>query len=128
MHVIENNQGFHLHKAVERLKIALSSETRGSFHYEDGPVRIEVEVQREQFETWIAEQVTAISEALDQTLKSAGVEPAKVDRVFMTGGTAFVPAVRRQFEARFGADKLVGGDELMSIASGLALHASRRWD
>jgi len=128
IHVIENNQGFHLHKAVERLKIALSSETRGSFHYEDGPVRIEVEVEREQFETWIADQVTAISEALDQTLEGAGVEPAQVDRVFMTGGTAFVPAVRRQFEARFGKDKLAGGDELMSIASGLALHASRRWD
>ena len=41
----------------------------------------------------------------------------------MIGGIVFVPAVRRLFEQRFGADKLRSGDELMSIASGLALRA-----
>ncbi len=127
MHVIDNNQGFHLHKAVERLKIALSSKEVGSFFYEDGPVRIEAQVRREDFEGWVAEHVAAIARGLDETLAEAGIEPAQVDRVFMTGGTAFVPAVRREFEARFGADKMEGGDELMSIASGLALHASRTW-
>jgi len=127
IHVIENNQGFHLHKAVERLKIALSSDERATFLYEDGPVRIEAEVSRQEFEGWIAPHVAAIAEALDHTLARSGVAPGEVDRVFMTGGTAFVPAVRREFEARFGADALRGGDELMSIASGLALHASRLW-
>jgi hypothetical chaperone protein len=43
----------------------------------------------------------------------------------MTGGTAFVPAVRRIFETRFGMDKLRSGDELSSIASGLALRAAQ---
>lgn len=127
IHVIDNNQGFHLHKAVERLKISLSSELRSQFSYEDGPVQIDVAVQRESFEGWIADHVAAIAAALDNTLAEAGVGPADVDRVFMTGGTAFVPVVRREFERRFGVDKLMGGDELMSIASGLALHASRTW-
>jgi hypothetical chaperone protein len=127
VHLIENNQGFHLHKAVEQLKIALSSAPEGEFRYVDGPVRIEARVERERFEGWIAEQVQAITRALDETLAAAGVEPKQVDRVFMTGGTAFVPAVRREFAARFGAEKLAGGDELLSIASGLALHAARTW-
>jgi hypothetical chaperone protein len=127
IHVIENNQGFHLHKAVEQLKIALSSAPIGSFHYVDGPVQIEARVERAQLEGWVAEHVAAIARALDQTLATAGVGAKEVDRVFMTGGTAFVPAVRREFEARFGAEKLTGGDELLSIASGLALHASRTW-
>ena len=127
IHVIDNNQGFQLHKAVERLKIALSSEAESRFRYEDGPVEIDTPVQRAQFEGWIAEPVAAIAGALDQTLARAGLGPGQIDRVFMTGGTAFVPAVRREFESRFGADKLSGGDELMSIASGLALHASRTW-
>lgn len=127
IHLIENNQGFHLHKAVERLKIALSSAPRSTFLYEDGPIRIEAEVERSQLESWIAEAVAAIADGLDATLARAKVTPQQVDRVFMTGGTAFVPAVRRQFEARFGRDKLMGGDELLSIASGLALHASRTW-
>ena len=34
-----------------------------------------------------------------------------------------VPAVRKVFADRFGADKLRGGDELTSVASGLALRA-----
>jgi hypothetical chaperone protein len=42
----------------------------------------------------------------------------------MTGGSAFVPAVRRLFETRFGAQKLRGGQELTSVASGLALRAA----
>jgi hypothetical chaperone protein len=128
IHVLENNQGFHLHKAVERLKISLSTHTRGAFRYTDGPVDISKEVDRSEFEGWISGHVTSIIEALDQTLARGGVTPHQVDRVFMTGGTAFVPSVRREFEARFGAAKLSGGDELMSIASGLALHAARNWD
>ena len=43
----------------------------------------------------------------------------------MTGGTAFVPAVREQFAARFGAGKLSRGDELSSIAAGLAALGER---
>jgi hypothetical chaperone protein len=127
VHLIENNQGFHLHKAVEQLKISLSSAPVGEFRYVDGPVRIEARVERRELEGWIAEHVAAIAQTLDRTLSDAGVEPKDVDRVFMTGGTAFVPAVRREFEARFGAGKLRGGDELLSIASGLALHAARTW-
>jgi len=46
-----------------------------------------------------------------------------VDRVFLTGGSSFVPAVRRIFETRFGAEKIRGGDEFTSVASGLALRS-----
>lgn len=125
IHVLENNQGFHLHKAVERLKIALSSEPEASFRFEDDPVEIETTVRRADFESWIEPCVQAITVALDDTLTRAGLPPDAIDRVFMTGGTAFVPCVRRQFEERFGAEKLSGGDELMSIASGLAVQRPR---
>lgn len=121
IHVLENNQGFHLHKAVERLKIALSSNAEADFRFEDDPVEIETHVLRRDFERWIEPCVEAITGALDETLARAGLTPAEVDRVFMTGGTAFVPCVRQQFERRFGPDALTGGDELMSIASGLAV-------
>jgi hypothetical chaperone protein len=41
--------------------------------------------------------------------------------VFLTGGSSFVPAVRRIFTARFGAEKIRTGDEFTSVARGLAL-------
>jgi len=46
-----------------------------------------------------------------------------VDRVFLTGGTSFVPAVRKIFERRFGRERLAGGSEFTSVAQGLALRA-----
>ena len=50
-----------------------------------------------------------------------GLPAERMDRVFLTGGTAFVPAVRRLFEDRFGGEKLAGGGEFVSVAEGLAL-------
>jgi hypothetical chaperone protein len=43
--------------------------------------------------------------------------------VFATGGTSLVPVVRARLAERFGADKLVGGEELTSVAWGLAARA-----
>jgi len=41
--------------------------------------------------------------------------------VFLTGGSSFVPAVRRLFVERFGEGRIDSGAELESIASGLSL-------
>ena len=41
--------------------------------------------------------------------------------MFLTGGTSLVPAVRRLFTTRFGAGRVVGGGEFVSVAEGLAL-------
>ncbi len=60
---------------------------------------------------------------VDRLLEKAGVSAKDVDRVFMTGGTSFVPAVRALFDARFGADRIEAGGEMISVASGLALRA-----
>lgn len=120
MHVIDTNQGFHLHKAVEQLKIELSNQAEGNFSFVDEDVEIRVPVQRADFEQWISPTVDAMVQTLDQLLEGAKLGFEDVDRVFMTGGTAFVPCVRRAFAQRFGADKLSGGEEMLSIASGLA--------
>jgi hypothetical chaperone protein len=41
--------------------------------------------------------------------------------VFLTGGTSFVPAIRRLFVERFGEERLTSADQFESIAYGLAL-------
>ena len=124
MHIIATNAAFHLHKAVERTKVELSSRAKASFDFDDGDVAIHAAVSRRDFERWIAPVTAAIATCLDDTLARARLTPDEVDCVFMTGGTAFVPVVRALFEARFGAAKLRSGDELMSITSGLALRAA----
>ncbi|MPT24384.1 MAG: hypothetical protein E2577_16220 [Starkeya sp.] len=44
-----------------------------------------------------------------------------IDHVFLTGGSSLIPAVRRLFTERFDADRIDSGEELTSIAHGLAL-------
>lgn len=118
--VLDDNHGYRLYQAVSRLKEALSAGEEAVFLFEAGSVRIERAVKRAQFEAWIAPELAAMERAVDEALARAGLAEGDLDRVFLTGGTSFVPAVRDLFARRFGAAKLEGGAELVSIASGLA--------
>jgi hypothetical chaperone protein len=83
-------------------------------------------VTRAEFELWIKDDLQAIETCVDELLKSAGVDARVVDRVFLTGGSSFVPAVRRIFATRFGEGRIRSGNEFTSVASGLALRAAER--
>jgi hypothetical chaperone protein len=123
LHVIENDLGYHLYRAIERTKVALSSAEEAVFTFSDEPLEIEAPVTRAAFEGWIDEDVQTMAACVDGLLTRAGVDRKDVDQVFLTGGSSFVPAVRRIFEQRFGKDRLRSGGELVSVASGLALRA-----
>jgi hypothetical chaperone protein len=123
IHLVENDLGYALYAVVERVKAALSRQDRVMFEFHDDPIAIRTEITRADFETWIAPELAAISGSVDGLLAATGVAPSDVDAVFLTGGTAFVPAVRRWFAGRFGDDRLRGGNEMTSVALGLALRA-----
>jgi hypothetical chaperone protein len=124
LHLVENDLGFELHRSVEALKFELSAGEEGSFSFDEPPVRIAAEVAREEFEDWVHEDVRAIAACVDGLLSRCGVSARDVDSVFLTGGSSFVPIVRRFFERRFGADRMRGGGELTTVAKGLALRAA----
>lgn len=119
--VVENELGYPLYDAVGRLKRVLSSEERAHFHFDSAGVRVEADVSRAEFEHWIAPDLARIGTAVDAALASAGVPAEKIDHVFLTGGSSLIPAVRRLFEQRFAGGRIASGDELTSIAHGLAL-------
>ncbi len=121
--MIENELGFPLYDAVGRLKRALSSEEEAKFRFEGAGVMIEAAVTRAEFESWIAPDVARMAAAVDEALAAAGLAEGDIDRVFLTGGTSLVPAVRSVFTSRFGEARIMSGGELTSIAHGLALVA-----
>ena len=122
--VIENELGFPLYDAVGSLKRALSANEAAHFHFAGAGLSIEADVTRTEFERWIAEDVARIAATVDRALANAGVHEGEIDRVFLTGGTSLVPAVRAIFTARFGEGAIMSGGELTSIAHGLALIAA----
>jgi len=123
LHLIQHDLGYRLHQAVQQVKVVLSSEQQAIFRFLDGDVYIEAPVTREEFESWITEELAAIAQCVDRILAKASLQAKDVDRVFLTGGSSFVPAVRAIFEARFGAARISYGDEFTSVARGLALRA-----
>jgi hypothetical chaperone protein len=94
--------------------------------FEQTGISIERRITRNDFESWIAQDVAAIEAALDRALVEAGVAAEAIEAVFMTGGTSHVPAVRALFDRRFGRERIHVGDAFRSVASGLALLALDR--
>ena len=119
--LIEDGLGFELYQAVSGAKAALSHADSTVLRFGHKNFAIEQAISRADFETWIAGDLVRLGATVDQALAAAGLPHGAVDRVFLTGGTAFVPAVRRLFAERFGAERLAGGGEFVSVAEGLAL-------
>jgi hypothetical chaperone protein len=121
--LIDEDLGYHLHQAVQRVKFKLSHAEEAEFHFRDGSMDISIAVTRDAFEGWIAEELHAIEQCVDSLLETSGISRSQVDRVFLTGGSSLVPAVRRVFEERFGEHRIRTGNEFISVARGLALRA-----
>ena len=123
LYLIQEDLGYHLHRAVQKAKSELSEKPTAIFTFLEGSVELKALVPRPSLERWISEELRQIEGCVDSLLFSSGVKPAEVDMVFLTGGSSFVPAVRRIFETRFGAERIRAGNEFTSVARGLALKA-----
>jgi hypothetical chaperone protein len=121
--LVSLNLGYHLFRAIEQAKIALSRQERARITFADARVDLDVTITREELEALIAPQLTALQEALDRVVAAAGISDDAIDAVVLTGGTSLIPAVARIFETRFGAAKLRRSDAFGSVAEGLAVAA-----
>ena len=119
--IIENDLGFALYRSISAAKIALSSADEAEFHFQNGELDISETITRRQFEVWIAEDVEQIAATVDRALADAKLRSADIDKVFLTGGSSFIPAIWKVFGERFGEARLSTGDQFESIAYGLAL-------
>ena len=121
LQIIRNDRGFNIYRAVSDAKVRLSSAPTASLVLRLGELDVEQEISREDFERWIADDIARIEQTVDQLLRGESVSVDEIDSVFLTGGSSSIPAVRSVFETRFGADRLAGGENLQSVAFGLAL-------
>jgi hypothetical chaperone protein len=127
INLIEEDLGYQLHQAVQRLKVDLSNHETAKFRFRDGSMDLIATVERTEFEGWIAEDLQSIERCVDTLLAASNISTREVDRVFLTGGTSFVPAVRRIFESRFTSSRVRTGNEFTSVARGLALRAEEAY-
>ncbi len=124
--LIEDEAGYGLYGAVAAAKAELSRGQSATLRFRHEGFAIEQEIARAEFESWIAPDLARLLATVDEALARSGVAAGEVDRVFLTGGTALMPAIRRLFEQRFSPGRVSGGGEFVSVAEGLALIGRER--
>jgi len=121
--IISENLGYALYRAVESTKVSLTENEDAGFVFAHGSVHIEDTLERWRFESWIQPDIQSIATCVKSLFSQHNVNYSDIGSVFLTGGSSFVPYVRRFFAKTFGSDKLKGGEELTTVAKGLALRA-----
>jgi len=119
--LIQDELGYRLYQTVSAVKAALSKQASAHLTFRHKQVVIDEVISRSDFEAWIAADLARIADTIERALTASRIEAAGIDHVFLTGGTSFVPAVRRLFDERFGEEKVTAGGEFVSVAEGLAL-------
>jgi hypothetical chaperone protein len=121
--IISENLGYALYRAVESTKVELTANEEAGFTFAHAPLNIEDTLERWRFESWIQDDVQNIATCVKSLFTQHNVNYGDIGSVFLTGGSSFVPYVRRFFARTFGSQKLKGGEELTTVAKGLALRA-----
>jgi len=121
--LVEGNYAFYLFQEIERAKSELSASAATTIRFAHDAIHIDERFSRADFEALIADDQRRIRDSLHSVLHAAGMQPPDIDAVFLTGGSAQIPAIRRMFADEFGEAKLKSKDYLTSVAVGLGLTA-----
>jgi hypothetical chaperone protein len=127
IHAVERHEGHRILHEVEQAKIALTDQPDAAVDLGVVEPKLAVALSRGKLDKAIRPGVERITAEIGRTIADAGVAPGDIDVVFLTGGSAMVPRVRRAVaEAVAGAD-LIAGDMFGSVGKGLGLDAFRKF-
>lgn len=117
--------------SCETAKRVLSRKPSTRIHLEkvaftkDGPVDLDVEIDREAFDSLIS---TFIRQSIELTLEAValgGLNPSDVDEVVLVGGSSRLPAVRKEVNKALKLTPLLDFDPDAVVAMGAAIEAQR---
>ena len=116
--VIQHNLSYLIFARIKTLKANLSAMTNATLDVPE--IDLQIDVSRLAFEQMIARPLERVAEALDETVRKAGLGHNDIDIVLGTGGSSLIPAVKGLLEDRF-AGRVVEHDPFTSVAAGLAI-------
>jgi hypothetical chaperone protein len=117
--LLHRRLGHRLAFAVEDAKIALSGEETAAVPLGFLEPGLAATATRVDFERAIAADMDRLYRAARGCIAAAGVGPAAIDTIFLTGGSSRVPAVRAAIARAAPSARLAGGSDLLSVALGL---------
>jgi hypothetical chaperone protein len=123
--ILYRGLAYDFYRAIEAAKIALSSEDATTLEF--GPLGLQVTIRRTAFESMIRPELDQVVLTISRALEVAGLHPREVDRVLLTGGSAYIPAFRRDLSAMFGDERLEQRDAFTAVVHGLGVRAQQLW-
>jgi hypothetical chaperone protein len=123
--LLYEGHAYDFYKAIETAKIALSDSELVELSYPALDLRIPL--RRHAFEAMIRPELDLVKDSISAALKEAGIEAKDVDRVLLTGGSAYIPAFRADLAGMFGADRLEQRDAFTAVVHGLGVRAQQLW-
>jgi hypothetical chaperone protein len=127
LHVLEGNLGHSLALEVEAAKIALGRRDPTEIDLRLVEPGLAVRAGRAVLDAAIKDAVGRISALIRRCIRASGLAPDRLDAVFLTGGSAQLPAFRAAALAEAPAARVVEGDTFGAVGVGLAIEARRRY-
>ena len=119
LNVVRRRLGHRLAFAVEEAKIALSAEHAAAVPLGFLEAGLAMTVTRGDFDHAIEGRIDRLRKAASRCIAAAGLGPAAIDTIFLTGGSSRVPAVRAAIGEVAPSARLAGSSDLLSVALGL---------
>jgi hypothetical chaperone protein len=119
LNVMRQGLGHRLAFAVEDAKIELSAQERTAVPLAFLEAGLMVAARRVDFDRAIGARTDRLYRTASHCIKAAGIGPAAIDTIFLTGGSSRVPAVRAAIARAAPSARLAGGSDLLSVALGL---------
>lgn len=127
LRLLEQRRGHELLAGIESAKIELSRADLATLDLDPGVAEISFEITRSELEAAIADSLQRIRSRIDDVLGMAGLKPASVSAVFLTGGATRMPSVQSSIAAAVPSARVIIGNVFGSVATGLALDAHKRF-
>lgn len=125
--VIDHRFGHALATLVERAKIGLTDRPAATVDVGLTGAGFRAEISRGGLEDAIRGDVGRVTATVERTIADAGLRPADITAVFLTGGSTAIPLARESILKLVPEAMVVEGDVFGSVGLGLALDARRKF-
>jgi hypothetical chaperone protein len=119
LNLVHQRLGHRLAFAVEDAKIALSAQEKVVVPLAFLEAGLAASATRAKFDDAIETRMERLHKAAGDCIAAAGLKPAAIETIFLTGGSSRVPAVRAAIARAAPSARLASGSDLLSVALGL---------
>lgn len=117
--VLRRRLGHRLAFAAEEAKMALSAAERVALPLTFLEAGLAATATRVEFDRAIEARIERLCKAASDCIAAAGLKPAAIETIFLTGGSSRVPAVRAAIGRAAPSARQAGGSDLLSVTLGL---------